>query len=270
MNNNYRLYKGFWVYAGQPHDETALDDSQFKSVLSGGGIGVRNSYNFDKHESGNFWYVICDSFIPIENVPSPKVRNQIRKSLKTFNITLIDRDYLKSNGYRVLCAASTRYGNYKLQDEQDFINQIDSLSEDCDIWGCIRKENGQLDAYAINYRFSECVDYSSMKADLDSTKGMYPFYGLIHLMNEYYLSQHKYKYVYDGARSITEHSNIQPFLIDKFGFRCAYADLKIQYRFPIGIAVKAMFPFRKIIPIKRLQALLKMEEMTRNKKKAIK
>ena len=35
-------------------------------------------------------------------------------------------------------------------------------------------------------------------------------------MNRYYLEELKLKYVNDGARSITEHSNIQPFLIDTF------------------------------------------------------
>ena len=263
MNLSYKLYKCFWVYSGQPHDEVALSDTQAKELLKKGGVGIRNSFNFDKQKPGNFWYVVCDSFIPIENVPSSKVRNQIRKSLKTYDIVLIDKAYLRANGYNVLCAASTRYGNYHLQDENDYLEQINSLPADCDIWGCIRKENGKLDAYAINYRFPECVDYSSMKADLDSTKGMYPFYGLIHTMNEYYISKQGYKYVYDGARSITDHSNIQPFLIEKFGFRCAYADLKIRYRFPLGLIVWSLFPFRSIVPNKKLKALLKMEEMTR-------
>lgn len=265
MNSQYRLYKGFWVFAGQPHEELVLSDAQVKELFKKGGVGIRNLYNFDKEKAGNFWYVVCDSFTPIENVPSPKVRNQIRKSLKTYDIVLIDKAYLSANGYSVLCAASTRYGSYHLQDEKDFLEQINSLPVNCDIWGCIRKENGKLDAYAINYRFSECVDYSSMKADLDSTKGMYPFYGLIYTMNENYISKQGYQYVYDGARSITEHSNIQPFLIDKFGFRCAYADLKIWYRFPIGLIVRALFPFRKIFLNKRLKALLKMEEMTKTK-----
>lgn len=263
MSNKYRLYKGFWVFAGQPHDEVLLSKAQVRELFKNGGVGIRNSYNFDKEIAGNFWYVVCSSFTPIENVPSPKVRNQIRKSLKTYDIVLIDKAYLRANGYSVLCAASTRYGNYHLPDENDYLEQINALPANCDIWGCIRKENGKLDAYAINYRFTDCVDYASMKADLDSTKGMYPFYGLIHTMNEYYILKQGYKYVYDGVRSITDHSNIQPFLIDKFGFRCAYADLKIRYRFPIGFIVRALFPVRKIVRNRKLKALLKMEEMTK-------
>ena len=104
-----------------------------------------------------------------------------------------------------------------------------------------------------------------MKADLNSAKNLYPFYGLIYVMNEYYLRQNSFSYVCDGARSITGHSNIQPFLIDKFGFRCAYAYLKIYYRAPLGLIVKALFPFRKWIHNKKVKAILNMEAMCSNK-----
>ena len=40
-------------------------------------------------------------------------------------------------------------------------------------------------------------------------------YGLLLKMNQYYLDEIGVKYVMDGARSITEHSNIQPFLESK-------------------------------------------------------
>ena len=40
----------------------------------------------------------------------------------------------------------------------------------------------------------------------------YPYFGLLFEMNKYYLGELKYKYVSDGWRSITAHSNIQPFL----------------------------------------------------------
>lgn len=89
----------------------------------------------------------------------------------------------------------------------------------------------------------------------------YPYYGLIFEMNRYYLDELKLKYVNDGARSITNHSNIQPFLIDTFHFRKAFCRLHIEYR-GIKWLVRILFPFRKIMP-RKIKALLDMEAMAR-------
>ena len=67
----------------------------------------------------------------------------------------------------------------------------------------------------------------------------------------------------DGARSITEHSNIQPFLEDKFKFRKAYCDLQIFYNHWIGAAVKLLFPFRKLIKHPKVAAILRQEAWAR-------
>ena len=82
-------------------------------------------------------------------------------------------------------------------------------------------------------------------------------------MNRYYLEELKLKYVCDGARSTTEHSNIQPFLEEKFKFRRAYCDLQMFYKPWLGLAVKILFPFRKIIKNKKIEAFLYQESMAR-------
>lgn len=83
-------------------------------------------------------------------------------------------------------------------------------------------------------------------------------------MNRYYLEELGVKYVNDGARSITEHSNIQPFLIDKFHFRKAYCRLQVKYQWWVGIVVKLLYPFRKLIPVLKVKSILNMEAMSRN------
>lgn len=82
-------------------------------------------------------------------------------------------------------------------------------------------------------------------------------------MNRYYLNERGVKYVCDGARSITEHSNIQPFLIDKFHFRKAYCQLEIVYKWYVGIIVVMLYPFRKLIKHPGVTALLNLEAMAR-------
>ena len=103
-----------------------------------------------------------------------------------------------------------------------------------------------------------------MGVDPDAPGSTYPMYGLILELNRYYLEERKLKYVSDGARSITEHSNIQPFLEDKFRFRKAYCDLQVFYRPWIGMAVSMLFPFRRFIRQRKVTALLRQEAMARN------
>ena len=92
----------------------------------------------------------------------------------------------------------------------------------------------------------------------------YPYYGLIYEMNRYYLEELKLKYVNDGSRSITEHSNIQQFLIDTFHFRKAYCRLQIVYKWWMRLVVNLLYPFRKIIPFLSVKSVLRMELFNRN------
>jgi hypothetical protein len=82
-------------------------------------------------------------------------------------------------------------------------------------------------------------------------------------MNEYYLKECGLGYVNDGGRSITEHSNIQPFLMQKFNFRKAYCRISIVYKPWLAVMVKVLFPFRKWVPVASVRSLLNQEEMTR-------
>ena len=85
-------------------------------------------------------------------------------------------------------------------------------------------------------------------------------------MNQYYLQEKGFRYVTDGSRTITEHSQIQDFLIQNFNFRKAYCQLEVHYCWWMKIAVKILYPFRKIIPLPRVKAILNMEAMQRGEK----
>lgn len=82
-------------------------------------------------------------------------------------------------------------------------------------------------------------------------------------MNRYYLEEKKVKYVNDGARSITEHSNVQPFLIEQFKFRKAYCQMQLAYVGWLRIMVFLLYPFRSLIPSRAVQAILNQEAMRR-------
>ena len=72
----------------------------------------------------------------------------------------------------------------------------------------------------------------------------------------------------DGSRPIIHETNFQEYLEKYFGFRKAYCKLHVCYRFPVGLAVRILYPVRNIIHTKnptlnRMKSLLKMEEYKR-------
>lgn len=79
----------------------------------------------------------------------------------------------------------------------------------------------------------------------------------------------KHFYINDGARSIRHETAFQDYLEKYFGFRKAYCKLNIMYRFPLGIMVSVLYPFRNRISAdgklgSLISGVLKMEELSRN------
>lgn len=164
------------------------------------------------------------------------------------------------NGYEVYVEASDSYRVKAVAlTKEEFENRIKSSVEN-EYWGVIDIETNKLVAFCMNAVTDESCEYRTMKA-IPKYQKLYAYYGLIYDMNRYYLEERKVKYVNDGARSITNHSNIQPFLIDKFKFRKAYCHLSVKYKWWLKIVVKSIYPFRKMVSIRQVKALLYMEAM---------
>jgi hypothetical protein len=169
-----------------------------------------------------------------------------------------------NEGYEINKAA---FESYKvktlLPDRKSFIERINSCGNDFDFWGCIDKETSKLVAFSINQISDNQCNYQTFKAMPEYLKSSYPYYGLLFEMNNYYLNVLKLNYVNDGSRSITEHSNIQPFLIDKFNFRKAYSKLQIKYKWWLYILINLLYPFRSIITINKIKSILNLEAIKR-------
>lgn len=261
MIEQYRYYKGAWIFANDPHKESRLSDVEISQLLKKGGMMIRNAYDFDCNEETSFWYVIKDSFGGMEELSS-KMRNQVKKCFKTMRIEKISAEYLIANGYKVFVEASDSYRiKAVLPTKDEFVVRIKNAVEN-EYWGVIDIETENLVAFSMNAVTKESCEYRTMKA-IPKFQKLYAYYGLIYEMNKYYLEERKVKYVNDGARSITNHSNIQTFLIDKFNFRKAYCHLDIKYKWWLGIAIKCLYPFRKFFPVRRVKALLDMDAMVR-------
>lgn len=255
----FRLYKGGWVNT-IPHSSIKISQSEADSLLKKGGLFVKNVYNWDKKDATSFWYVIKDVYGGIDELPS-KVRNQVRKSQKTYEFKLVSPEEMNELGFALFNKSRERFGSDMSVTKEQWARRVHS--GDRDFWLAIDKETGVAEGFGINRIIGDFCSYISMGVNPNAPKSTYPMYGLILEMNRYYLEELKLKYVCDGARSITEHSNIQPFLEEKFKFRKAYCDIQMFYKPLLGFAVNLLFPFRKLIKIKRIQAFLYQESMAR-------
>ena len=260
---HFSLYRHAWRCSLPPHLEPQLTDHSCITLLKNGGLLVRNTYDFDQKEQSDFWYIIKEHFGGLEEHTSNE-RKKIRRSLKSYNFHLIDNETLRNNGFPIIKAA---YQDYHVHDRQMSRKIFNAYLDRCekenfDYWGVFEKESGMLVGFSIVRMWDDACEYdTTVVLPRCKHNATYPFYGLFYKMNEHYLGELKLKYVSDGTRSITEHSNIQPFLEHNFKFRKAYCKLKIRYKWWFGIIVRTLLPFQKQIRNINAKAILRMHKM---------
>jgi hypothetical protein len=260
--SNYYLYKGFWRFADAPDREVLLEAQSARDLLAQGGWFVRNIHDYDCKDHTNFWYIVKDHFGGFDELSS-NTRRKVRKALRCIEYKIVDKDYLKQHGYSLYQETLKSYfSDGSALSEAAFVDTIDKPYVEC--WGCFDKNNQAFVGFSVNFCWDEACGYDLL-AILPEYRhnATYIYYGLIYSMNEYYLNQKRLRYVTDGSRSITEHSGVQQWLIHFFAFRKAYCKLEVHYRWWMKIAVKILYPFRKIITIPQVKAVLNMESMTR-------
>ncbi len=225
---------------------------------------LRNIYDRDCAEQTNFWEIINDTPRKIDELPS-KVRNQIRRSLRDCNIRMLSRqEIVDADGYTVYRKAFERYRDVTVTiDEREKWETGILESSGFEFWGVFEKNTDKLIAWAMNSIKGNGVSYNTLKAIPEYMNKHYPYFGLIFEMNKYYLEEKGMGYVSDGFRSITGHSNIQPFLEKNFLFRKAYCKVAIFYKPWLAICIKLAYPFRQFIPSKSIQHLLAQEAIRR-------
>lgn len=258
----FYLYRKAWRYDGPPHEEPQLLKEECKALLRQGGLMVRNTHHFDQSEETRFWYVIKDHFDGLEELSSNE-RNKIRRALKTLRFELVDPEIIKKEGWQILKATYDDYAvNDRTMNETVFQQYLSHCAErSFDYWGVFDQD--RLVGFCTVWLWgADSCEYGLMGV-LPEYKhnNSYPYYGLFYRMNEYYLAEQGFRYVTDGARSITEHSHIQDFLMDNLNFRKAYCQLEVYYPWWMKLAVKILYPFRKIITIPSVKAVLNMESM---------
>lgn len=229
---------------------------------------LRYTSNFDKTQHTDFWYIIKDTFIPLEKFSS-NTRNQVKKGLKNCYVKKVDLNFIKENCYDIYKSALVSY-NQDYNSEVAFKNNSFD-DENRDFWVVFSQENNTPIAYASCLIQNNTCNYTYIKYHPDYLN-LYPSYALHYEMDSYYLDEKKLNYVNVGAKSIAHETNVQDFLIQKFKYRKGYCDLAIIYRPDIKLLVTVLYPFRKLIKklpkTGSLNALLTQHELFKNTSKA--
>lgn len=262
---NYYLYKNFWRFAGAPHCEEKVTADEARQMLSQGGFLVRNTYQFDCQDNTTFWYIIKDSFGGLDEL-SHKTRQKVRKAMSAIDYRIVDKGLIKSKGFSIYKESlKSFHDDGSALAENAFNALVEADTTEC--WACFDKATDTMVGFSLNSRHDDACSYELTAILPEYRKnGSYIYYGLTYIKNEYYLDKLNLRYVSDGSRSVTEHSGIQEWLIENFGFRKAYCHLDIYYKWWMKAAVGLLYPFKKIITMPRVKAVLNMEAMRRGEK----
>lgn len=263
--NRYRYYKNSWIFIDESK-EKLLSKDEADIILKEKGLMVRNIYDFDTKDETEFWYIIKDNFSEFKELPQ-STKTKIRRSSKIYNFKQSNKEFILNNCHDILVSREKSFDiKCKITSKEAFSSMLDEYENEnkIDYWIVENKESGEVVAFSINRIKEDSCEYDMLSCKPDALHDRsYPYYGLFYEMNRYYLQEKGFRYVCDGSRSITEHSNIQPFLIYNFKFRKAYCKLKVHYKWWFGVVVKLLFPFRNLIPFRNVRAVLKMEEYSR-------
>jgi hypothetical protein len=262
---NWRKYNGAIIPSIPPH--LLVDVKGIEEMVKNENVFfARWTSKFDCLEETEFWYVICDNKLVLKDY-SRNTRSKIRRGLEKCEVNMITKDILLENGYDCYFSAFSRYNTHlSPKTITQFQDEVNSSDNSWDFWGIYHEDI--LIGYSQNKIIDDYCDYSTIKFHPDYLR-LYPSYALFFTMNQYYLNEKNFKYVNDGARSISHETNIQSFLIDKFRFRKAYCKLNIIYSPKIKLILALIYPFRWVFslldfgPFVKLNILIFQEKIKR-------
>lgn len=231
----WTVYQRMVVPEGPDCRDFTISPSEQQMLLSHfkNAVLVRYTDGFQPPAENAPWYsVTCPKFLDLGDYTS-HFRNMIRKGLKNCVVGMADAEYIAAHGYEVYMAAFAKYKGTRLPNisRNEWQRRILITKDYPDIihyWSVFVDK--KLAAYSTNMIFDTTeAAYTAIKFHPDFLKA-YPSYALFFKMNEYYLQERSFDYVNDGSRSIKHDTNVQEFLVQKFGFRRTPTHLYVCYR----------------------------------------
>lgn len=269
MQDGWQYYNHAMIPTVEPHVEIVHPVNNRKFWKIGGyPILARWTSNFDCGYETNFWYVIKDTPFNISSLKS-KRRYEINKGKKNFTVKRINPiDYQDEMVEVTKSAYSSWPEKYRpIVDEKQFKQGLDRWKNNI-VYGGFDNETGCLCAYSCLSEHSGCLEFNVLRTNPQFERNGINAAMVATLVEDYNDRLGKDFYIIDGARPIRHETAFQDYLEKYFGFRKAYCKLNIMYRFPYGIAIKILYPFRRAIKSESkigsiFKSVLMMEELSR-------
>lgn len=242
---------------------------------TGGGATffARWTSDFDCGYETGWWYEIKDTPLDLAGLKA-KRRYEIRKGEKNFRVEEIDPAGRMDDFLRVTTAAYSGWPEkYRPRVDAASLSALLDRSGGKRIWGGFDRDSGALCGYAVLIEHPEYAEFSVLRCDPACEARGINAAMVAAVITAYQDWLGPGFYICDGARAIRHETAFQDYLEKYFDFRKAYCRLHIRYRFPVGLAVRVLYPFRRWISAgsglgSQIAAVLRMEELARRSQNA--
>lgn len=247
-----------------PHEDISIQKG--KRIPFDGALVAVWTENFDCDRETQYWYCVKDTALDIDALKA-KRRYEINKGRKNFTTKVINSSDYADELYQVYVSSLKGYkGNPTPLTREVFESAITGWQKkECILFATFENETGKMVGYSDIYYRPPYIPISSLKTNPDfERKGVN--FSLVYTICKYFeKDMGQGCFLCDGVRNSSHETNFQDFLIKYFGFRKAYCDLHISYRWFLKPVIMTLFPVRKHIKgkIPALYSLLKMEAWSR-------
>lgn len=277
MEKTWKYYNHAMVSLTAPHEQVDMQPLLSGAIWKNSNkpLLARWTTEFDCGVETEWWYVIKDTPFHLTEVKA-KRRYEINKGNKNFTVRKLETEMLKEYAEELcdvhIAALSSYPKKHRTQvDRTIFVKNIYDRWNNNLIYGAFDKETEKLCGYALLTVSEHHVNFNILKARSEYEKRGLNAAIVYQILEDFQGELKSGFYISDGERNISHETAFQDYLEKYFGFRKAYCKLHIQYRKPIGLLVKTLYPFRKVL--KKLDnsnfthniiAVLYMEELRKS------
>lgn len=241
----WQNYKGILLPAYLPHAVPAgIPASAPHALKTSNALLARWTEHFGQAADSGWWFVIRDGAYSRKTLSS-NTRSKLSRGSRRLEARPISLDEMLLKGYDVCKEAVSRYGRVEfLPSRKAFSARVEAAAlhpSSMEFFGVFR--DGKLLAFSENHVQDGGVFLESIWYDPSGLKD-YSSYVLMDAILEEYLVHREFRYVSDGSRSIYHETGVHEFLVEKFGFRRAHANMHVMYSTAFALIMRMSRPLK--------------------------
>jgi hypothetical protein len=237
----WRLYHGALVPTAAGPFFVEVTAKLARNLLAESGAWLVRFSSDPSSTPTEWWFIVCDRYDPAGL--SANTRSKISRGRRRCTVERIAPGWLADHGYGCFVAAHHRYGGAEPEPEESWREQVLNTSDGpFEHWGVF--VDGELAGYSRCLIEEHNVATIVVKLDPRFLKQYTSSALLSHLQETYVAGEGKT--LSNGSRAVTHETQFQEFLVSH-GYRRQFCRLNVIYRWPLGAAVSALYPFREAV-----------------------